>query len=72
MHDSEPVFPLRIIFDDGEVIIVEEPDDLMDHFISFDSTDAANRVWVRDELGRTIRLRIAFGTVEEIAAEQTR
>lgn len=67
MHPAEPLFPLRIIFDDGEVIIVEEPDDLFDHFSTFDSRDATNRVWIRDELGRTIDLRISFGAVEEIS-----
>ena len=59
-----PEFPLRIITDDGECQVVDTPEALLESLDSIDSTDPANRVWVRDVLDRTVRLRMVGGVVE--------
>jgi hypothetical protein len=59
-----PEFPLRIIFDDGAVQEIASPDELMNEIDTIDSTDPGNRIWIRDALDRTVRLRMRGGTVE--------
>lgn len=59
-----PEFPIRIITDDGEVEVVDSPEALMAQVDSLDSTDPANRVWVRDAYDRTVRVRVRGGMVE--------
>lgn len=59
-----PDFPIRIIFDDGEVLELESPDDLLERIDTLDSTDPANGLWVRDRSDRTVRLRMRGGIVE--------
>jgi hypothetical protein len=39
-------------------------DALMEAFDTIDSTDTANRIWIRDERDRTVRLRMRGGIVE--------
>ncbi len=57
-----PEFPIRILFDDGEVIEIEAPEAISEVLVSFDSDDP--RVWVRDALDRTVTLRLRNGSVE--------
>lgn len=57
-----PDFPLRVIFDDGECIVLSSPEELMSTFDSIDSS--APGVWVRDDRDRTVRLRMRGGFVE--------
>ena len=57
-----PDFPLRIIFDDGECVVVHSAEELTQTFDSIDSTDAG--VWIRDDRDRTVRLRMRGGWVE--------
>lgn len=64
--NSEPQFPLRLIYDDGGSDVVETPDMLLEQFDSIDTTIESNLVWVRDDLGRTVKLRIVNGEVELI------
>ena len=64
-----PEFPIRVITDDGECEVIDSPDDLMTRVDSLDSTDPANRVWVRDAFDRTVRLRMRGGIVEVLTAE---
>ena len=59
-----PEFPLRIITDDGTVEVIDSPEDLMAHVDAIDSTDPANRIWVRDAYDRTVRMRVRGGMVE--------
>ena len=59
-----PQFPLRIIFDDGETAVIGSPEELVAEIDTIDSTDPRNRVWVRDALDRTVRLRMRGGMVE--------
>jgi hypothetical protein len=59
-----PEFPLRIIFDDGEVEEIESAEELMERVDAIDSTDAANRIWIRDADDRTVMLRMRGGIVE--------
>jgi hypothetical protein len=59
-----PEFPLRIIFDDGAVQEIASPDELLEVIDTIDSTDPGNRIWIRDELDRTVRLRMRGGMVE--------
>ncbi|HSY50797.1 MAG TPA: hypothetical protein VLC46_18480 [Thermoanaerobaculia bacterium] len=61
---DSPAFPLRIIFDDGAVQEIASPEDLLDEVDTIDSTDPGNRIWIRDERDRTIRLRMRGGIVE--------
>ena len=63
----KPEFPLRLIFDDGEVAVVESPEDLMATIDSIDSDDP--RVWVRDAFDRTVRLRMRGGMVERLEVD---
>lgn len=62
----KPEFPIRIIFDDGDCVIAESPEELLEKFETIDSTRPENRVWARDALDRTVRLRMRGGFVEEI------
>lgn len=64
-----PEFPIRIITDDGECEVIDSPEELIARVDSLDSTDPAFRVWVRDALDRTVRLRMRSGTVEVLTAE---
>lgn len=59
-----PEFPLRIITDDGECAVIASPEELMTAVDSLDSTDPANRVWVRDAFDRTVLIRMRAGIVE--------
>ena len=60
----KPEFPIRIIFDDGECVDIASPEELLEAVDSLDSADAGARVWVRDALDRTVRLRMRGGAVE--------
>ena len=66
-----PEFPLRIIFDDGAVEVIETPEELMERVDSIDSADPGNGVWIRDALDRSVLLRISGGYVEvlEVVAD---
>ena len=59
-----PDFPIRIIFDDGEVQEIADADELLEAIDTIDSTDPGNRIWIRDEQDRTVRLRMRGGIVE--------
>jgi hypothetical protein len=61
---TTPEFPLRIIFDDGEVEEIESAEELMERVDAIDSTDAGNRIWIRDGFDRTVLLRMRGGIVE--------
>lgn len=60
----EPQFPLRIIYDDGQMEIIDSPDDLVRRVDTLDTTIDRSHVWVRDELGRTVNLRVVGGEVQ--------
>jgi hypothetical protein len=62
-----PEFPIRILFDDGEVIIIESPEEIGDAVDTLDSSDA--RVWVRDARDRNVTLSVRNGVVEVLSAE---
>jgi hypothetical protein len=59
-----PDFPIRIIYDDGAVQELAGAEELMESIDSIDSTDPGNRIWIRDERDRTVRLRMRGGIVE--------
>jgi hypothetical protein len=59
-----PDFPLRILFDDGECVTIRSPEELLETFDSLDSCDPRGKVWVRDGLDRSVRLRMRGGWVE--------
>jgi len=59
-----PEFPIRLIFDDGECLDIETPEELLEKVDTLDSGDG--RVWVRDALDRTVTLRMRGGTVERL------
>ncbi len=65
---ATPEFPLRVIFDDGEVEEIESVEDLMERVDAIDSTDSGNRIWIRDVLDRTVLLRVRNGMVEVFEA----
>jgi hypothetical protein len=67
-----PHFPIRIIFDDGEVQEIADAEELMETIDTIDSTDPGNRIWVRDALDSTVRLRMRGGTVEVFEVQLTR
>lgn len=57
-----PEFPIRILFDDGEVAVFESPEDLLEGLDTIDSSDP--RLWIRDALDRDVVLRMRGGIVE--------
>ncbi|HKR63784.1 MAG TPA: hypothetical protein VJZ00_08630 [Thermoanaerobaculia bacterium] len=57
-----PEFPIRIITDEGEVEVIQSPEELMAQIDSIDST--AGHVWVRDAYDRTVTIRMRGGMVE--------
>ncbi|HEV7768113.1 MAG TPA: hypothetical protein VGQ76_24135 [Thermoanaerobaculia bacterium] len=59
-----PEFPIRVITDDGECEVIDSPEELIARVDSIDSTDPANRIWVRDALDRTVLIRMRGGEVE--------
>ena len=59
-----PEFPLRVIFDDGEVREIESAEELLTEFDSIESAGPNARVWVRDAYDRTVSLRMRGGEVE--------
>ena len=59
-----PEFPIRVITDDGECDVIDSPEELLERIDSLDSTEASPRVWIRDALDRTVRLRMRSGIVE--------
>lgn len=59
-----PEFPIRIIADDGDCEIIHSPEELMQSVDSIDSTDPGARIWVRDALDRTVRIRMRGGMIE--------
>jgi len=59
-----PEFPIRLILDDGECEVIDSPEELLTRVDSLDSTDPGNRVWARDVLDRTVRIRMRGGFVE--------
>ena len=63
----KPEFPLRLIFDDGETVVIETPEELMDRISSIDAGDEQSRVWVRDAFDRTVRLQMRDGAVLSFA-----
>jgi hypothetical protein len=66
----KPEFPLRLIFDDGESVVIETPEELMDRISSIDAGDERSHVWIRDALDRTVRLQMRDGTVLSFAIQQ--
>ena len=60
-----PLFPLRILFDDGECLELESAEELLDRVDTLDSDDP--HVWVRDALDRNVQLRMRYGSVEVLA-----
>ncbi len=65
---ATPEFPLRVIFDDGEVEEIESAEDLMERVETIDSSDPGNRIWIRDADDRTVLLRMRNGMVEVFEA----
>jgi hypothetical protein len=63
---TTPQFPLRIIYDDGEAVVIEEPEQLFDHFHTVDTTLASRHLWIRDDEGRTVHLRMNDGIIERL------
>ncbi|MFZ2494135.1 MAG: hypothetical protein WA208_21860 [Thermoanaerobaculia bacterium] len=64
MSTMSPEFPIRIIDDEGECTVIESAEHLLEVVDSIDSTDPAQRVWVRDVLDRTVRLKMRHGFIE--------
>jgi hypothetical protein len=61
---NDPQFPLRIIFDDGEVQELGSAEEMVDAIYAIDSTDPSNRIWIRDATDRSVRLLMRGGMVE--------
>lgn len=70
MKPSAPEFPLRVIFDDGELLTVDTPEALLNEIDSIDSTTAANEVWVRDGRDRTVLIRMSGGEIQELRIKE--
>ena len=66
---TTPQFPIRLIFDDGELVTIETPEDLIENVESIDSTNRETRVWIRDALDRNVRLRMHAGQIEIFEVE---
>jgi hypothetical protein len=66
---DEPRFPLRIIYDDGQLEVVDTADDLLRIVDSIDTTLERNHIWVRDDLDRTVTLRMVGGEIQQFEVE---
>ncbi len=66
---DEPRFPLRIIYDDGQLEVVDSADDLVRIVDSIDTTLERNHIWVRDDLDRTVTLRMVGGEIQQFEVE---
>ena len=64
-----PEFPIRIITDEGVCEVIDSPEELITRVDSIDSTDPTSRIWIRDLLDRTVRLRMRGGIVELLELE---
>ena len=62
-----PEFPIRILTDEGGCEVIDSPEELMEKVDSIDSADP--RIWIRDALDRTVRLKMRGGVVEVLSAE---
>ena len=60
-----PLFPIRILFDDGECLELESPEELLERVETIDSDDP--HLWVRDALDRNVALRMRQGMVERFS-----
>ena len=65
-----PQFPIRIIFDDGGCEFIDTPDELYTKLHSIDSTDPSNRIWIRDDQDRTVRIRMTQGELQLLDLER--
>jgi hypothetical protein len=64
-----PEFPIRVITDDGECEVIDSPEEMLERIDSIDSSSPDARVWIRDALDRTVRLRMRSGMVELFDAD---
>lgn len=64
-----PEFPIRVITDDGECEVIDSPEEMLERIDSIDSSGPDARVWIRDALDRTVRLRMRSGMVELFEAD---
>jgi hypothetical protein len=46
--------------------VIDSPEELMQRIDSIDSVDPAYRLWVRDALDRTVRIRMRGGIIDEL------
>ena len=67
---DEPRFPLRIIYDDGQLEVIDTADDLVRIVDSIDTTLERNHIWVRDDLDRTVTLRMVGGEIQQFEVER--
>ena len=65
---TEPCFPLRVIYSDGAALVIAEPEELFDHFDTVDSLAERATLWIRDDLGRTVDLKMRNGIIDRLAA----
>ncbi|MGZ7032267.1 MAG: hypothetical protein ACXVIJ_09875 [Thermoanaerobaculia bacterium] len=65
----KPEFPLRLIFDDGDCVVIDSPEELMDQISSIEAGDETSHVWIRDALDRTVRLQMRDGSVLSFAID---
>jgi hypothetical protein len=63
-----PEFPIRIIDDEGECVVIDSPEELLGRVDSIDSTDPHGEIWIRDALDRTVLLVMRNGIVEQLDA----
>jgi hypothetical protein len=67
-RETEPRFPLRIIYDDGQLDLIDSAEALLLKMDGIDTAAERGHLWIRDDLGRTVKLRIVSGEVELIEA----
>ncbi|MGZ4809702.1 MAG: hypothetical protein ACXV7D_10290 [Thermoanaerobaculia bacterium] len=65
----KPEFPLRLIFDDGDCVVIDSPEELIEQISSIEAGDDTSHVWIRDALDRTVRLQMRDGSVLSFAID---
>ncbi|MGA7615736.1 MAG: hypothetical protein WBX15_11225 [Thermoanaerobaculia bacterium] len=65
-----PQFPIAIVFEDGDCQIYDSPDDLQNRLDCIDTTLADNRIWIRDNMGRAVLLRMIGGEIYHFEAAE--
>lgn len=65
-----PTFPLTVIHEDGEIWVLNTPDELAATVEWFDSDDSDGSMWVVDAEGRPVRLKVEALEIRHLEVQE--